>query len=93
MEAAKQILSGISVESIPVPGTAIGTAVRLAASVLQRYPGGKALVLLTDGEDHHTDPRAPRPRRRAAGVKIYAVGIGTAERLPARARSVSPSYP
>jgi Ca-activated chloride channel family protein len=82
VEAAKQILSGITVGSIPVPGTAIGTAVRLAASALQRYPGGKALVLLTDGEDHHTDPLGAAAEAAAAGVKIYAIGIGTAEGNP-----------
>ena len=82
VEAAKQILAGVSVGAIPVPGTAIGTAVRLAASVLQRYPGGKALVLLTDGEDHHTDPAGAAAEATAAGVKIYAIGIGTAEGNP-----------
>jgi len=82
VEAAKQILAGVSPGSIPVPGTAIGTAVRLAAGVLQRYPGGKALVLLTDGEDHHTDPAGAAAEATAAGVKIYAIGIGTAEGNP-----------
>ncbi|MCX5796352.1 MAG: VWA domain-containing protein [Elusimicrobia bacterium] len=82
VEAAKQILSGISVGSIPVPGTAIGTAVRLGAGVLQRYPGGKALVLLTDGEDHNTDPSGAAAEAAAAGVRIYAIGIGTAEGNP-----------
>jgi Ca-activated chloride channel family protein len=82
VEAAKQILSGVAVGSIPVPGTAIGTAVRLATSALQRYPGGKAIVLLTDGEDHHTDPLGAAAEAAAAGVKIYAVGIGTAEGNP-----------
>jgi Ca-activated chloride channel family protein len=82
VEAAKQILSAVSVGSIPVPGTAIGTAVRLASSLLQRYPGGKALVLLTDGEDHHTDPLGAAGEAAAAGVKIYAIGIGTVEGNP-----------
>ncbi len=80
--AAKQILSGLSTASIPVPGTAIGTAMRLAVSSLQRYPGGKALVLLTDGEDHHTDPLGAAEEAAAAGVKIFAIGIGTPEGTP-----------
>ncbi|MFA6004248.1 MAG: VWA domain-containing protein [Elusimicrobiota bacterium] len=80
--AAKQILASLSVGSIPEPGTAIGSAVRLAASVLQRYPGGKALVLLTDGEDHHTDPLGAAAEAAAAGVRIYAIGIGTPEGNP-----------
>ena len=82
VEAAKQILSGVSVNSMPVPGTAIGTAARLAAGVLQRYPGGKALVLLTDGEDHRSDPLGAAAEAAAAGVKIYTIGIGTVEGNP-----------
>ncbi|MDD5629147.1 MAG: VWA domain-containing protein [Elusimicrobia bacterium] len=81
-EAAKQILSGISVGAVPVPGTAIGSAVRLATSVLQRYPGGKAVVLLTDGEDHNTDPSGAAAEAAAAGLRIYAIGIGTPEGNP-----------
>ncbi len=81
-DAAKQILSSISVGSIPEPGTAIGTAVRLGVESLGRTQGGKALVLLTDGEDHHTDPLGAAVEAASSGVKIYAIGIGTPEGNP-----------
>ncbi|HAM35631.1 MAG TPA: hypothetical protein DEB40_03610 [Elusimicrobia bacterium] len=82
IDAAKQILGGLSVGSIPTPGTAIGTAVRTAAEALGRYSGGKAVVLLTDGEDHHTDPLGAAAEAAASGIKIYAIGIGTPEGTP-----------
>jgi Ca-activated chloride channel family protein len=82
VEAAKQILAGVSVGSMPKPGTAVGTALRLAVGTLQRYPGGKAVVLLTDGEDHRSDPAGAAAAAAAAGVRIYAIGIGTPEGNP-----------
>ncbi|MBI5238838.1 MAG: VWA domain-containing protein [Elusimicrobia bacterium] len=80
--AAKQILAGVSADAIPVPGTAVGTAVRLAAGTLQRYPGGKAVVLLTDGEDHRSDPAGAAAEAAASGVRIFAIGIGTPQGNP-----------
>lgn len=82
VEAAKQILSSLSFASIPEPGTAIGSAVRLALGALNRYSGGRAIVLLTDGEDHNTDPLGAANEAAAAGVRLYAVGIGTADGAP-----------
>jgi Ca-activated chloride channel family protein len=81
-EAAKQILAGVSVGAMPRPGTAVGAAVRLAVGALQRYPGGKAVVLLTDGEDHRSDPAGAAAAAAAAGVRVYAIGIGTPEGNP-----------
>ncbi len=82
VDAAKQILASIGVGSIPQPGTAIGSAVRLGLESLGQAPGGKVLVLLTDGEDHHTDPLGAAAEAALAGVKIYAIGIGTPEGNP-----------
>lgn len=82
IDAAKQILAGLGPASIPEPGTAIGSALRLAVDALQRYSGGRAVVLLSDGEDHHTDPLGAAAQAASAGVRVYAVGIGTPEGAP-----------
>ncbi|MBI3551419.1 MAG: VWA domain-containing protein [Elusimicrobia bacterium] len=82
IDAAKQLLRSIEAGMIAVPGTGIGKAIRLAASSLSRYPGTKTLVLLSDGEDHKTDPAGAAEEAAAAEVKIYAVGIGTSEGAP-----------
>lgn len=82
LDAAKQLLSALEVGAIPVPGTAIGSAIRLSSALLGRYPGSKSVVLLTDGEDHHSDPVGAAKEAAAAGVKLYAIGIGTTEGEP-----------
>ncbi len=62
------------------PGTDVGAAVRLAASLLRR-PGERprAIVLLTDGENLSGDPRAAVDAARAARARLFAVGTGTPE--------------
>ncbi|MDD5304208.1 MAG: VWA domain-containing protein [Elusimicrobia bacterium] len=81
-DAAKQLLGALEVGAVPTPGTAIGNALRTAVAMLGRYPGGKAVVLLTDGEDHKSDPLGAAREAAAAGVRVYAVGIGTLEGEP-----------
>ncbi len=81
-EAAKQLLAGLDVDAVPVPGTAIGTAIRRATQALSRYSGSKSLVILTDGEDHKTDPLGAAEEAAAQGVKIFAIGIGNPEGEP-----------
>ena len=82
LEAAKELLRTVSPGMIPTPGTAIGRAIRLAASTLGRYPGTKALVIVSDGEDHKTDPLGAADQAAAAGIKIFAVGVGTPDGGP-----------
>lgn len=82
VDAAKQILGDIQPGAIPQPGTAIGKAIRLAAQTLSRYPGGKALVILSDGEDHKTDPLGAAEEAASLGIKIYSIGIGSTEGEP-----------
>ncbi len=81
-DAAKQLLSALAVGAIPAPGSAIGAALRASVALLGRYPGGKAVILLTDGEDHKSDPLGAGREAAAAGVRVYAVGIGTPEGEP-----------
>lgn len=79
--AAKQFLKSIEPGMVPQPGTRIGSAVRLA---LSKMPGGGsgAMVLLTDGEDHKSDPLGAAQEAKAAGVRIFTVGIGSEEGEP-----------
>lgn len=81
-DAAKQLLGALEVGAVPTPGTAIGNALRTSVAMLGRYPGGKAVILLTDGEDHKSDPLGAAREAAAAGVRVYAVGIGTLEGEP-----------
>ncbi len=81
-DAAKQLLGALEVGAVPTPGTAIGTALRTSVAMLGRYPGGKSVVLLTDGEDHKSDPLGAAREAAAAGVRVYTVGIGTPDGEP-----------
>jgi Ca-activated chloride channel family protein len=78
--AAKLFLDSIDTGLIPTQGTAIAQAVRTAIGAFgseeQKY---KALVLITDGEDHAGEAIEAAREAAEAGVRIFAVGIGTQE--------------
>lgn len=82
VDAAKELLGALEVGAVPVPGTAIGSAIRVASAMIGRYPGSKNVVLLTDGEDHHSDPVGAAKEAAASGVRVFTVGIGTPEGEP-----------
>lgn len=78
--AAKMFLSIISVDMMPVPGTAIGDAIRTAQkSFIKKERKHKVLIIMTDGEDHGTDPVKIAREAKKEGIIIYTIGIGTAK--------------
>ncbi|MDX1417421.1 MAG: VWA domain-containing protein [Candidatus Promineifilaceae bacterium] len=65
------------------PGTVIGDAIRTAMSAFdQELNNQKVLIVMTDGEDHETDPLAMAQEAADAGILIYTIGFGTAEGEP-----------
>ncbi|HBL16779.1 MAG TPA: hypothetical protein DD417_08525 [Elusimicrobia bacterium] len=82
LQAARSLLHRITADMIPRPGTAVGKAINLATGLLAKYPGHKALVLLTDGEDHESEPLLAAQAAAEAGIRIYIIGIGTPEGEP-----------
>jgi len=81
-EVIRQYLADLQVTDIPVPGTAIGRALAVAASALgvdREDPTGaaKVVVLFTDGENHEGDPLKVAETLKEKGVRIYTVGVGT----------------
>lgn len=90
IEAAKQILRSLE-GSVPQPGSAVGKAIRAGVKALSRYPGGKALILLTDGEDHKSDPSSAAAEAAAQGIHIFAIGIGSPDGEPIPLRDSSGS--
>ncbi len=79
--AVRQFLKSIDPQMIPVPGTRIGSAIRLALSKMPAS-GSRAIVLLTDGEDHKSDPLGAVKEAEGAGVRIFSIGIGKPEGEP-----------
>lgn len=76
-------LNGIDTRTVGTQGTAISEALRIAGrSFQQDHKGYKAVVLITDGEDHQEDPVAAATELEAQGVRVYIVGIGTPQGVP-----------
>lgn len=81
--AAKMFLSIIEPDMMPVPGTAIGNAIKTAtASFIKKERKHKVLLLLTDGEDHQTNSAEAAKEAKKEGVIIYSVGIGSLKGEP-----------
>ena len=78
--AAKLFLDAVDTGLIPVQGTAIGEAIRVATRAFDRkQKKHKALILVTDGEDFEGDPLKAAREAMEEGVTIYAIGVGTRE--------------
>ncbi len=79
-DALRYFISSLNPNMLPVAGTSLAEPVKLAAQMLAKYPGQKALILLTDGEDHSPEEiTAAKTVAQKNGVRIIAVGIGTKE--------------
>lgn len=73
-------LDDISSSTIPRGGTSISGAINEAVKSYKNSPGKyKILILITDGEDHEGDSLAAAKKAADAGIRIFCVGIGTAE--------------
>jgi len=67
---------------ITAQGTAIPAAINLAIKSFDNEPAGRALILITDGEDHDEDAVGRAEAAFDDGIVIYPVGAGTAEGGP-----------
>ena len=80
LNALKSLSEKIKINMLPVAGTALAPTIKLASRMLEPYGGVKALVLITDGEDHNPkDIEETLAIAKDAGIKIITVGIGTEE--------------
>lgn len=81
--AALMLSDIINVGSAPRPGTAIGSAIELARKSFAKDQGKyKAMVIITDGENHEDDPIAAAKDAAAEGVVVHTIGMGSAEGAP-----------
>jgi Ca-activated chloride channel family protein len=81
--SAKMFLSTIQPDLVPVQGTAIGRALDLALkSFSPNAASGKAIIVITDGENHEDDPVASAARAAEQGVQVHAVGVGSPQGTP-----------
>ncbi len=81
--AANLFLSAVSVKSVPQPGTAIGPAIKLALNSFKKdEETQKAIVIITDGEDHEGEIDSVIEEANNLGVKLYAIGLGSPQVVP-----------
>ena len=78
--SAKMFLGSISTESIPIQGTAIGDAISTALrSFSAQSDRSRAIIVITDGENHEDDPVAAASQAAEMGVRVVTIGIGSPE--------------
>jgi Ca-activated chloride channel family protein len=76
--AAALFLDVIDENLVPTQGTAIAPAIELSVEkVFPSAEGDKVLILLTDGEDHGSEPLEAARKAAAAGIRVYTIGIGS----------------
>ena len=81
--SAKMFLNSISTDSVPVQGTAIGDAINTAMrSFSAQSEKSRAIIIITDGENHEDDPVAAAKQAAELGVRVFAIGVGSPEGKP-----------
>jgi Ca-activated chloride channel family protein len=80
--AANLFLSAVDFNSVPQPGTAIASAINMAVQSFDSAATDKAIILITDGEDHEGDIDAAVDEATELEIKIYTIGLGSPDGLP-----------
>ncbi|ALO16492.1 cobaltochelatase subunit [Salinivirga cyanobacteriivorans] len=81
--AAKMFISSVQTEMIPQQGTAIGAAI--GHGINSFSPGeekNKALIIITDGENHEGNAIENAQMAAEKGIKVYTIGMGLPEGGP-----------
>ena len=78
--AAKLFLNTINTSMVPTQGTAIGAAIDLGMKSFDFNNGtGKAMVIITDGENHEDDAVAATKNAVDKDVSVHVIGMGSPE--------------
>lgn len=79
--AAEMIIASISTESVSYQGTAIGMAIDQAVTAFNNSEEGrgKAIIIISDGENHEDDAVEAAERAAEKGIIVCTIGIGSTE--------------
>lgn len=81
--ATKMLLSTLSTNMVQEQGTAIGQAIELATkSYSPDNETNKALIVITDGENHEDNPIEAAREAHEKGIVIYTIGLGDTKGTP-----------
>jgi Ca-activated chloride channel family protein len=75
-------VSTINPGMVPTQGTAIGDAIDLAIKSFGESKRNKALVIISDGEDHEGNVLEQAELATSKGITIYTIGMGLPEGGP-----------
>jgi Ca-activated chloride channel family protein len=80
--AARLFLSTINTDIVPTQGTAIAAAINLATEAFGENEHEKAIIVITDGEDHEGDAIVAAKQATEKGIRVYTIGMGLPEGAP-----------
>jgi len=80
--AAKMFLSTISTKVVPTQGTAIGEAIELAQKSFDDESHSRAIVVITDGENHEDDAVKMASAAAESDINVYTIGMGLPKGSP-----------
>ena len=81
--SAKMFLSDIHPSLIATQGTDIATAINMAANSFTQQQGvGKAIIVVTDGEDHEGGALEAAQDAKKKGMRVYVLGVGSPNGAP-----------
>lgn len=81
--AAKMFLSTVNTNSVASQGTAIAEAINVAMKSFADDERSKAIIIISDGEDHEDDAAVKAAQEAAKkGIRVYTIGMGLAEGAP-----------
>ena len=81
--AARMFLTTINTNIVPTQGTAIAEAINTALNSFNfEDTHSKAIVIITDGEDHEGDAIKATQEAAEKGVRIFTIGMGLSEGAP-----------
>jgi Ca-activated chloride channel homolog len=83
--AAKLFLRAVEPEAMPRQGTALADALAAAREALlaaERGARSKVVLVVSDGEDHDDGAEAAAQALADAGIRVFALAVGTPEGAP-----------
>jgi len=80
--AARLFLSAVDTKIVPSQGTAIGEAIDLSVASFDDGEHNKAIIVITDGENHEDDAIGAATSASEIGIKVFTIGMGLPEGSP-----------
>lgn len=79
----KMFMQSVATGMVPTQGTAIGAAIDLCHNSFSQTDGvSRAIVVITDGENHEDDAIEAAKKALSDGIRVYTVGMGTTKGAP-----------